>query len=580
MTRARTRRLAAVAAVVWAWAGPLAAQGPAVIPASRGEGDGSAPRAPEVRSDVAPIVPGSGTARDTVPLTLFSALQMAENSSETVQVAAAGVKRLKGQEWQARSQLLPHLSANLGYTRTLATEFSSLQSTPDTTTGPTRPADCADYFEPAPGLSTEARLDSLEKAVQCATTANPFSAFRNLPFGRLNQYTLGLQGSMTLWDGGQLWAGLSAASAAREQAEVALNAQKAQVALDVAQAYYDALLSDRLLSISQQSLEQARTTLSQTRLATQVGQKPEFELLRAQVSAKNLEPTVIQRRSQRDLAHLRLKQLLDIPLDAPMDLVSPLGDSMPSLPGSVAKLAGLPPVDADTLAESRAPVKQAAQTVTIQKARLRAANRERLPTLQVSSQYSRVAYPNAGLPNWNEFRTNWTVGVSVQLPIFSGGRIVGDQMIAQANLDEAQARLKQTRELAQLDTRSARDALESARATWEASAQTVEQATKAYQIAEIRFSEGISTQLELADSRLMLSQAEANRAAAARDLQVARARIALLPYLPLGGTGASSGQSGGSVAGQGQTGSQAGAGSSGTSATSTGTQTNGTGADR
>jgi hypothetical protein len=44
----------------------------------------------------------------------------------------------------------------------------------------------------------------------------------------------------------------------------------------------------------------------------------------------------------------------------------------------------------------------------------------------------------------------------------------------------------------------------------------------------------VSTQLELADSRLLLVQAEANRAQAARDLQVARARIALLPDLPLG----------------------------------------------
>jgi outer membrane protein TolC len=49
----------------------------------------------------------------------------------------------------------------------------------------------------------------------------------------------------------------------------------------------------------------------------------------------------------------------------------------------------------------------------------------------------------------------------------------------------------------------------------------------------------VSTQLELSDSRLLLQQAEANRAQAARDLQVARARVALLPDLPLGGGGGS-----------------------------------------
>ena len=71
-------------------------------------------------------------------------------------------------------------------------------------------------------------------------------------------------------------------------------------------------------------------------------------------------------------------------------------------------------------------------------------------------------------------------------------------------------------------------------AVLEASAGTIEQATRAYQIAEVRFQSGVSTQLELADARLLLQLAEANRAQAARDLQVARARVALLPDLPLG----------------------------------------------
>jgi outer membrane protein TolC len=49
----------------------------------------------------------------------------------------------------------------------------------------------------------------------------------------------------------------------------------------------------------------------------------------------------------------------------------------------------------------------------------------------------------------------------------------------------------------------------------------------------VRFTNGVSTQLELSDARLSLQQAEANRAQAARDLQVARARVALLPNLPV-----------------------------------------------
>jgi len=47
------------------------------------------------------------------------------------------------------------------------------------------------------------------------------------------------------------------------------------------------------------------------------------------------------------------------------------------------------------------------------------------------------------------------------------------------------------------------------------------------------------------DARLLLQQTQVNRAQAARDLQVARARVALLPSLPLGAVwnGVAGGQS-------------------------------------
>ena len=121
----------------------------------------------------------------------------------------------------------------------------------------------------------------------------------------------------------------------------------------------------------------------------------------------------------------------------------------------------------------------------------------------------------------------------MSLPILTGGRQRGDEAVARAELEQARAQRQQVEELAALDTRSAWAELVAARAAWEATAGTVQQAQRAYQIANVRFTNGVSTQLELSDSRLLLQQAEANRAQAARDLQVARARVALLPDLPV-----------------------------------------------
>ena len=61
----------------------------------------------------------------------------------------------------------------------------------------------------------------------------------------------------------------------------------------------------------------------------------------------------------------------------------------------------------------------------------------------------------------------------------------------------------------------------------------MQQAERAYEIAELRYREGLSTQLELSDARLLLQQAQNQRAVAARTVQLARVRLALLPDLPL-----------------------------------------------
>jgi outer membrane protein TolC len=97
--------------------------------------------------------------------------------------------------------------------------------------------------------------------------------------------------------------------------------------------------------------------------------------------------------------------------------------------------------------------------------------------------------------------------------------------------------------LAQLDAQSSQQELSSAREILRASEGTAAQAARAYDIAEIRYREGISTHTELLDARLALEQARANRVQAGRDALVARMRMALIARLPLAGSGVSASSS-------------------------------------
>ena len=174
------------------------------------------------------------------------------------------------------------------------------------------------------------------------------------------------------------------------------------------------------------------------------------------------------------------------------------------------------------------------ESVVAQEAELRVARSEKYPSFSVSSSYGRLAFPTGAVPSWSNFLTNWTVSVGASMPLFSGGRIRGSEMIAEASLRESRERLQQVRELAALDAEQTVAQLEQAEAALKASIGTSAQAAKAYTIADVRFREGLSTQIELNDARLLQQQASANRAQAIRNLQVARTRLALLKNLPLG----------------------------------------------
>lgn len=548
------RTLAATAAVLAAAsvAPRASAQSTAADSASR------AAAAPAGAPSSSTVLASGTRAPNASALSLAEAVRVALSKSEAVRIAQAGVLRARGEVYEALSNWFPQVTGTAGYTRTLQTQYTALAKATATPVDSTRPSQVALCSPRIDSLSSQVqRQAALNAALSCPNN-NGFGGinFANVGFGSLNQYTLGLNFSQTLFNG-QVLAQSQAVKSPRRAAEIEVTAQRAQVTFDVTQAYYDAALADRLVTIAESTFAQSDRTLKQTQLTKRVGTQSEFDLLQAQVTRNNQVPIVIQRRGDRDIAYYRLKQLVKLPLDAPLQLTTDVEDSTAAPDG--VRLASVQTVldsegvvmaaeniklNADTGADRRSTVREQAETVKENSALLRAAASERLPAVVLTSQYQRVAYP-LNLPSWADFLTNWNVGVGLSVPIFTGRRIQGDKMVAQANLDEARTRLQQTRELAVLDARTAIETLREAQAAWAASVGTVTQATRAYQIAELRYKEGISTQIELTDQRIAQQQALANRAQAARNLQVARVRLGLIADLPLSsaGAGASASQS-------------------------------------
>src|SRR4051794_3685925 len=339
-------------------------------------------------------VPAAAQQSRVIRVSLPDALQLAESHSEAVAIARAGLTRATGNRFIARSQLMPQLSGTAGYTKTLKSQFEGLGGPAPDTTAPA--SICAPRI---PANATQAERDA---AIAQATPCRSGSGFdlSGAGFGAKNQWQLGLNASYNVFSGGRVSGQTQAAAAQERSARIEVDAQRAQVKLDIAQAYFDAALTDRLVGIAEASLAQTEEVLKQTQLSREVGDVSEFDLLRAQVTRDNQRPALIQARSNRDIAYLRLKQLLEVSLDDSLALSTSLDDSTAA---DVTAAAGAPTVAAPSV-DNRAPVRELQQAVVAQEGLLKAAKAERFPSLAIISGYQRLYFPNSFMPDLGQAR--------------------------------------------------------------------------------------------------------------------------------------------------------------------------------
>ena len=356
--------------------------------------------------------------------------------------------------------------------------------------------------------------------------------FGDLPFGQANAWRLGVNVTQPIWDGGRTKTAVAVAKLGVDISRVGIAGTRGTLVMAVAQAYWDAALAVRAVEIGQAALASAEETLAQTKLSYDHQAAAEFDVVRAQVARDNQATGLIQLGAQRDIAMATLARLIDAPLDQPISLATRLeGDDGAAISAIARSQAGMvadqPAVDV-ALAET---------TVKLREATLHQLRAQVMPSLAASTDFGLVDYPEDIHPFNADWRTNWTVGVGISIPLFDGFRARALERAAKRDIAAARARLTDVKEQVAVSARIVDAQLAAATATWEQARRTVEQAQRAYAIAELRFAQGASTHLELVDARTQLEQAELNRARSARDGRVATLRRDLLAGLPLGAGG-------------------------------------------
>jgi outer membrane protein TolC len=453
---------------------------------------------------------------DTLRLSLDDCVQRAVADGEEMKLAEADLATARALYLEARSTALPRLSFNLSYTRRIESIFR------DTGTGMEPFA--ADTLAPI-----EQRVRDLENAMPTAGLAGLGSLFQSTSFGSENSWIASLGFTQKVFQGGSVWNSIAAAGHAMRAAETLRDDRRRGIVLAVREAYLAALLADRGAHIADLSLQQTVSQVQRVSLRHETGNASEFVLLQAEVQRDNLIPVVKEAYLRREVANLDLRRLANIRPDAPLVLTTPLLDD-----GTFT----VEPVEVDSTGLIAAALRNSSVVSAEQQAEARnhavaVAGAERWPKFSLFANYSRQAYPEDPFPKSGDWVKDVNAGVMVEWSIFDGFLTKGAIQASKARRSMAQQNLKQAREEARLQVIRTLKDLERCTADLRARARTVELARRAFELANIRFEEGASDQLEVSDSRIAYQIAQTNEATARRDYFAALAQIERLTGRPL-----------------------------------------------
>ncbi len=457
---------------------------------------------------VALTPPGRAAAQapDTLRLSLTQAVERAMAQNEEIVSARARRAQADARVTQATAAGLPTVSASLTYNRAIRTIFDQLAGFEgaDTTLIP-------GAFDPA--RSPFQRYDTLSSLLMADFMAG---LVQGLPFGRPNTYVSLIQISQPLFAGGRISGARAAARHAQAASEQQLKETEAEVVLQVRVAYVNAVLAERLHTIALESRRIATEHLQQVQLFRTAGTASEFDLLRARVDLENREPPVVQAENLARVATLELKRLTSLPAEQPVVLTSTF-DAEPVEVDEAALAALLP--DRPALLAAR-------EMVAVREAGLKAARGDWFPTVALQANLGFQAYPGGmAPPAFSEWREDWNLALGVSWRPFDGFGRSGRIGEARALLQEATSQQALLERGLKVELSQALGAYRAAAAQLRARRETVRLAEETQALADLRYRNGLATQLEVSDAALVLDQARVNEVQGLVEYVTAVARL-------------------------------------------------------
>ena len=285
-----------------------------------------------------------------------------------------------------------------------------------------------------------------------------------------------------------------------------------QVAAQVARAYLSAVRADADVEAAHANLALSEAVLKQAENQKTAGTGTGIEITRARVQMANDRQRLLVAENTRRAAGLQLLRAIGLRLDTELSLT----DALRYLP-----------VDALTLEQAKAQAMKArpdlqaqAQRETGAKISADATRLERLPSVAAFGDYGISGSGfDAALPTR-------TVGISVRVPIFDGGRRDARRAESASQYRAEKVKTGDLKEQIELDVRLALDALHSADEQVKVAREGLELAENELAQARRRYEAGVSIGVEVTDAQSRLERARDNQIASLYNYNVSRIDLA------------------------------------------------------
>ncbi|HLL25197.1 MAG TPA: TolC family protein [Kofleriaceae bacterium] len=325
---------------------------------------------------------------------------------------------------------------------------------------------------------------------------------------------LGAQASWRIYDFGQTSLAIRAARLSAEAAELSVSAELLDVRNSVEIAYLEAVARQRLIAVAESTVRSEETHLDQARKFVAAQAKDPIEVVQAQARAANARSALAQAQSAQAIALANLRAAIGW-LDASRSPV--VAGNWPTPPAN-------DPVQLGALVEearkNRSEIRQFDRQIAAAEASYDAAYAQRRPVL------SAIASTQWG-PNENDWapEPSWNAGITLSWQLLDGGRARADQRVARANVVSAKAQRDALLVSLTSQIELARAQIVANRANVEASSEAVKAAREQLKLADARYTQGLGSQIELADAQTAVTTAEGNLVQAEWQLAEAWAQL-------------------------------------------------------